>query len=81
MTTPPGEPDASKQDPVESHGESPPGVPRWVKVVALVAGILVLVFVFLLLTGIGGQHGPGRHISAGTVTPADAPASLALGDA
>ena len=41
--------------------DSPPGVPRWVKVAAIVVGALVLVFVVLQLTGVAGEHGPGRH--------------------
>jgi hypothetical protein len=36
-------------------------MPRWVKVTAIVAGVLVAIFVVLQLTGVGGQHGPGRH--------------------
>ena len=42
---------------------SPPAMPRWVKVTGIVVGILVLVFLILQLTGIAGQHGPGRHMS------------------
>jgi len=40
-----------------------PGAPRWVKVSAIIGGILVLLVVILLLVG-GGQHGPGRHLAA-----------------
>jgi hypothetical protein len=40
---------------------APTGVPRWVKVFAAVILALVLLFVGLKLTGIGGDHGPGRH--------------------
>ncbi|MCM0675307.1 hypothetical protein NCC78_11500 [Micromonospora phytophila] len=40
-----------------------PGMPRWVKVLALVAFALVLLFVIVQLTGFGGGHGPGRHLS------------------
>ena len=42
---------------------SPPGMPRWVKMAAITVGILILLFVILRLTGIGGEHGPGRHMS------------------
>ena len=36
--------------------------PRWVKVFAIVAGALILLFVLLHLTGVaGGNHGPGGH--------------------
>ena len=47
---------------------TPPRMPRWVKVAAIVVGLLVLLFVVLQLTGIGGEHGPGRHMS-GLTTP------------
>jgi ABC-type transporter Mla subunit MlaD len=35
--------------------------PRWVKVFAIIALVVVVLFVVLLLTGRGGEHGPGRH--------------------
>ncbi|MBT2370281.1 hypothetical protein J7E88_34670 [Streptomyces sp. ISL-10] len=40
-------------------------MPRWVKWPAIIIGIVVLLFVVLKLTGHGGEHGPGRHLSAG----------------
>jgi hypothetical protein len=40
--------------------ESPPGVPRWVKVLGIIAAVLVLLTVIVLVVG-GGGHGPGRH--------------------
>lgn len=46
-----------------NHHETPPGIPRWVKIAALLVGLLILLFVILQLTGIGGAHGPGRHLS------------------
>jgi hypothetical protein len=46
------------------HG-SPPRMPGWVKWSAIVIGILIVVFVVLQLTGLGGEHGPGRHKSPG----------------
>ncbi len=42
---------------------SPPRAPRWVKVAAIVVGVLVLLFIVLQLLGVGGAHGPGRHSS------------------
>jgi hypothetical protein len=40
---------------------SPEGVPRWVKVFALIAGALVLLFLVVHLAGGGmGNHGLGR---------------------
>lgn len=47
-----------------SEGEPDAGTPRWVRVSAIVGGVLVLLLLGLLLFG-GGQHGPGRHMSAG----------------
>ncbi len=65
--------------------DRPPQMPRWVRGAALIVGLLVLLFVVLKLTGIGGEHGPGRHMSgtntpsAGTPTLGHAPAAAALG--
>jgi hypothetical protein len=42
---------------------TPPPVPRWVKLSAVVVGVLVLVFVILHILGVAGGHGPGRHMS------------------
>ena len=36
--------------------------PRWVKVFGIVALALILVAFLVLATGIGGEHGPGRHM-------------------
>jgi len=44
------------------HG-TPPRMPRWVKAAAIIVGLLILIFVVLQLTGIAGDHGPGRHMS------------------
>lgn len=48
-------------DPTESReersGRDGPGVPRWVKVFAIVGALVVALVVVLLLSG----HGPGRH--------------------
>jgi hypothetical protein len=49
--------------------DAPPRMPRWVKVAAVVVGLLVLLFVIAQLAGLGGEHGPGRHMSG------DGPAS------
>lgn len=42
---------------------SPPGMPRWVKIAAITVGVLIVLFLVLQLTGIAGEHGPGRHMS------------------
>ncbi|MGH3133937.1 MAG: hypothetical protein ACRDNY_09415 [Gaiellaceae bacterium] len=42
-----------------------PPTPRWVKVFGIVAVALILLFVVLQLAGVGGGHGPGRHVGGG----------------
>ena len=46
-----------------------PGTPRWVKVGAIVA-VVVLVLVLAIMLLSGGEHGPLRHVpsAAATVT-------------
>ncbi|WP_081788676.1 hypothetical protein [Candidatus Blastococcus massiliensis] len=56
---------ASRSD---NDRDIPPRMPRWVRVTAIVAASLVLLFLILKLTGVGGEHGPGRHMS-GLETP------------
>jgi hypothetical protein len=51
-------------------GGSPPRMPRWLRIAAIVVGALVLIFIALQLTGVGGQHGPGRHALGGARTSA-----------
>lgn len=41
----------------------PPAMPRWVKVSSIAIGGLLLLFLILKLTGLGGEHGPGLHQS------------------
>lgn len=36
------------------------GMPRWVKILGIIALVVVLLLVVLMLVG-GGGHGPGRH--------------------
>ena len=42
----------------------PPGMPRWVKVLLIIAIILVLAFVAAFFAGV--QHGPGLHAATGS---------------
>jgi hypothetical protein len=42
-----------------------PGTPRWVKVGAIVALVVVLLVVFAMALA-GGQHGPMRHLPTGS---------------
>jgi hypothetical protein len=41
-----------------------PGIPRWVKVSGII-GIVVVLLVIIMFTGVGGEHGPGRHTPSG----------------
>ena len=49
--------------------DSPPSTPRWVKVFGIVALALVLVIAIIIKTGVGGQHGPARHMPSGDTPP------------
>jgi hypothetical protein len=42
-----------------------PGTPRWVKAFGIVVLVLALLVVGLLVAGVGGQHGPRRHLPSG----------------
>jgi len=53
---------------IKPNHESPPGTPRWVKVFGIIALVVVLLFVIVVFTSIGGPHGPGRHIPTPTPT-------------
>lgn len=55
-------------DPETDGAETPAGAPRWAKVTVLVAGGLVTLFVLASVTGIAGDHGPGRHGGGGNDT-------------
>ncbi|MEH1130754.1 hypothetical protein [Micromonospora sp. CPCC 206061] len=47
------------------RSESAAGMPRWVKVVGIIAIVVAVLVLVMLLTGLGGEHGPGRHSAAG----------------
>jgi hypothetical protein len=57
-------------------GDSSAGMPRWVKVTLIVAGILVVLVLVVLLSG--GEHGPGRHMGSGLVGVPSSSSSAAL---
>lgn len=50
---------------VEPERGSNTATPRWVKVFGIIALVLVLLVVIIMFTGVGGEHGPGRHIPSG----------------
>lgn len=64
MADPPTNPDTAEdgRDP-----GSTTGTPRWVTVSVAIA-IVVVVLVILMLSGVLGEHGPGRH-SGGLDSP------------
>jgi hypothetical protein len=45
-----------------------PGTPRWVKVSGIIAIVVVLLVIVVLFTGVGGPHGPSRHLPSSSVT-------------
>ena len=60
------------QEDIPMADSSSYSTPRWVKVFGIIALILVLLVVIMIFTGIGGPHGPGRHMpsgDAGSPTP------------
>jgi hypothetical protein len=57
----------------ELEHDVPPGMPRWVKVSLIIVLALVLLVVVAQVTGIAGEHGPGRH-GGGDATPSSVPA-------
>ena len=54
------------RDPSDDTGVRP-GTPGWVKVFGIIVIILVLLGGIIMFTGIGGQHGPGRHTAPSSV--------------
>ncbi len=50
-------------------GAAPPRAPRWVKVSAIIVGVLIVLAVIVMLAGVGGEHGPGRHMGAAGTPP------------
>jgi hypothetical protein len=51
---------------VEPDRGSNANTPRWVKVFGIITLVLVLLVVVVMFTGVGGEHGPGRHIPSGS---------------
>ena len=57
-------------DPASPRGGDDTRAPRWVKAFALAGLALLLLAVAMLVTGKGGEHGPGRHMTdAGSSAP------------
>ena len=48
--------------PEPSEGaDSYPGTPRWVKAIGIVLLVVLLLAAFVVVSGLGGPHGPQRH--------------------
>ena len=60
MTDPQNGAEADNENPTDAARAGHPGLPRWVKLSAIVVVILVVAVVAILLIA-GGEHGPGRH--------------------
>jgi hypothetical protein len=73
-----GHPMAEPAPRSDADQENPPRMPRWVIIAAVVVGALIVLLVVLKLTGIGGDHGPGRHLS-GLDTPPSSPTVVQVG--
>ncbi|MEK3992820.1 hypothetical protein [Robertmurraya sp. FSL R5-0851] len=54
-----------------NSGNQPPSTPRWVKISGIIIVALIVLFIILKLTGIGGNHGPGRHFSTAQAVRGD----------
>jgi hypothetical protein len=50
-----------------SSAGTAPSTPLWVKIFGIIFIILVLLIGAVLLLGIGGPHGPARHLPSGSV--------------
>ena len=53
--------------PGNTDTDAHPGAPRWVKAFGIALLVLVLLTVIIMKMGIGGEHGPGRHLNGSGV--------------
>lgn len=58
---------------IDDPGPTRVGMPRWVKVSLIVLGAVIALFIALQLAGVGGDHGPGRHLGPGGDGPSSDP--------
>ena len=65
----PRQPRATETDSQLADRAPYPGTPRWVKVSGIIAIVLALLVAIILITGVGGGHGPGRHGGEGDTPP------------
>jgi hypothetical protein len=69
MADPPGDRDTGEDARLAADRQPAPGMPRWVKVTAVIVAVLALLLVIVMLIS-GGGHGPQRHQSDGAAGPA-----------
>ena len=51
----------SAPNPMDAQApDGPPGLPQWVKILALGVAMTLIVLVIVMLL-VGGEHGPGMH--------------------
>ena len=67
MSRKPGFMDPNPQKSSSPDSRPPPRAPRWVKAFGGIRRRVVVLVVFLLLTG--SDHGPGRHLDGGEGRP------------
>ena len=53
--------DLPDPDSHDAGGGQAPRTPGWVKAFGIIAIVLILLVAFILITGLGGPHGPQRH--------------------
>lgn len=41
------------------------GIPRWVTIFGIIAIVLIVLYIVLHATGVGGRHGPRMHSRSG----------------
>jgi len=79
MADPPRYPDAGDDTGVRPDHGSTTSTPRWVKIFGITALVLVLLVGIMLLTGVGGSHGPGRHLPSGGAGGYTSPSRVSAG--
>jgi hypothetical protein len=56
------------QTSMQTDHESTYRTPHWVKLFGIIGLVVLLLIAVVLATGLGGEHGPGRHLPAVSVT-------------
>jgi len=62
--------------PEESQRGAADGTPHWVKVFGAVAALLIILAIVVVVSGRGGDHGPGRHAPDGGAAHTSRPAGV-----